>query len=69
MGQLELRYEFLHGSLLLGHVIFKDLDLGFEFDIFFFANVEGLFKLNDLFIKLFVFFLDNGVCLAVCIVG
>ena len=64
-----LSVKILDRAFLTGVLGFQDLDLGFEFDIFFFANVEGLFKLNDLFIKLFVFFLDDWVCLAVRIVG
>jgi hypothetical protein len=66
---LVLSVKIFDRAFLTGVLGFQDLDLGFEFDIFFFAYVKGLFKLNDLFIKLFVFFLDNGVCLAVCIVG
>jgi hypothetical protein len=66
---LVLSVKILDRAFLTGVLGFQDLDLGFEFDIFFFANVKGLFKLNDLFIKLFVFFLDDWVCLAVRIVG
>ena len=50
MGQLELRYEFLHGSLLLGHVIFKDLDLGFEADVLLPIRVDLDLKLNRILI-------------------
>lgn len=51
--KLILLEEVLNCSLFAPHLVFKNLNLGLQLDIFFFVSVCDLFELKHFFLELF----------------